>query len=114
MDRSRRNFLGAIIPAAWAAAAALANAQNPPQGQPEQRGPGFPREDEHSKIDPRLVLKHNQVQIKSDVEKLFALAEELKTEMKKTDSSEVLSLPLVHKAEEIEKLAKHIKDLARG
>ncbi len=62
----------------------------------------------------RGILKANQKDIKRDVERLAELAQELKQEVEKTDSSEVLSLPLLRKAEEIEKLAKHIKSLARG
>jgi hypothetical protein len=60
------------------------------------------------------VLKANDKDIKSNVLKLAELAEELKREVEKTDSANVLSLPMVHKAEEIERLAKHIATLARG
>ena len=42
------------------------------------------------------------------------LAEDLKKEVDKTDSADVLSLQMVKKAEEIEKLARQIKNLARG
>jgi hypothetical protein len=42
------------------------------------------------------------------------LADELKKDVDATDSSNVLSLGMVHKAEEIEKLARHIASLARG
>jgi len=38
----------------------------------------------------------------------------LKTEVEKTDSTSVLSIGMVKKAEEIEKLAKQIKDHAKG
>jgi hypothetical protein len=48
------------------------------------------------------------------VEKLFQLASELKEQVEKTDSSQVLSLALVRKAEEIEKLAKEIKSRSAG
>jgi hypothetical protein len=42
------------------------------------------------------------------------LATELKEEVDKTDSAKVLSVPMLKKAEEIEKLAKDIKSRARG
>ena len=48
------------------------------------------------------------------MEKLYELATELKTEVEKTDSSKVLSLNLVRKAEEIEKLARDIKNRSKG
>ena len=56
-----------------------------------------------------LLAEQNQKAIKKDVEKLYDLATQLKTEVEKTDSTAVLSLPLVRKAEEIERLAKQIK-----
>jgi hypothetical protein len=34
--------------------------------------------------------------------------------VEKTDSVNVLSLPMIQKAEQIEKLAKQVKNLARG
>jgi hypothetical protein len=49
-----------------------------------------------------------QKQLKEDTEKLLQLATELKTSVDKTNEH-VLSLDVVKKAEEIEKLAKHIK-----
>lgn len=53
-------------------------------------------------------------QIKTDVEKLFTLASDLKNQVESTDLNSVLSLGIVKKAQEIEKLAKHIKDHAKG
>ena len=64
--------------------------------------------------DPKEVLKANDKDIKSNVLRLSELAQELKQEVEKTDSANVLSLPMLHKAEEIEKLAHHIASLARG
>ena len=64
--------------------------------------------------DPKEVLKANDKDIKSNVTKLADLAEALKKQVDATDSASVLSLSMVHKAEEIEKLAHHIALLARG
>ncbi len=121
MGPTRRTFLSAFIPAAVAAGAAVhvvrafADQQNPfppiPSGQ--QQKPGFPPEPE-PKIDMKVILKANQTQMHNDVNRLFDLAQDLKSEMSKTDSTAILSLPLVHKAEEIEKLAKQIKNLAKS
>ena len=62
----------------------------------------------------KRILEENQKEIKKKVEKLYDLATELKTEVEKTDSSKVLSLNLVRKAEEIEKLARDIKNRSKG
>jgi hypothetical protein len=113
MFRGRREFLGAILPAAFVARAAMAGVlSSQHRGQP-QLGPERP-DASLPKRDPKLTLKRNQEQIQTDVERLYSLAEELKEQVSKTDSAEILSLPLVQKAGEIEKLAKQIKNLARG
>ena len=112
MNAARRSFLEVGVPAMLGlllpGAAGLAS-----QGTTR---PPFPREPDREppKHDPRPLLKLNQKDLKKDVERLVQLVEELKKEVDKTDSSEVLSLGLLRKAEEIEKLARHIKTLARG
>lgn len=114
MVNGRRAFLFAVLPAALAAGALAAQQPIPPDRGPRPpRWPGEPDEDA-AKLDPKRLLKQNQKDIQADVERLFKLAEELKDQVAKTDSSEVLSLPLIKKAEEIEKLAKQIKNLARS
>jgi hypothetical protein len=62
----------------------------------------------------KTALDENEKDIKKKVGKLFQLASELKDEVEKTDSAKVLSLAMVKKAEEIEKLAKDIKTRAKG
>jgi hypothetical protein len=62
----------------------------------------------------KAMLEERQKSIKKDVEKLYDLAAQLKAEVEKTDSTTVLSLAMLKKAEEIEKLARQIKDRARG
>jgi len=123
MEWKRRTFLAAAIPAAVAASfgfrakGAMAQQPNP---QRQQQSPPWPQPlqnpspDDTPKPDPKQILKHNKEQIEQDIEKLYSLANELKEQAGKTDSTIVLSLPLVQKAEEIEKLAKQIKNLARG
>lgn len=62
----------------------------------------------------KAMLEERQKSIKKDVEKLYDLAAQLKTEVEKTDSTTILSLAMLKKAQEIEKLARQIKDRARG
>jgi hypothetical protein len=118
MHRSRRRLL--LMCSCWAAALCARSravfAQNPVPLPPlPRRGPDD--KDDTSSPPPgakKAVLEQNQKDIKKDVEKLYELASELKTEVDKTDATAVLSLAMVKKAEEIEKLAKQIKDHAKG
>jgi len=54
-----------------------------------------------------------QAALKNDTEKLLKLAEELKASVDKSSAS-VLSLEVLKKAEEIEKLARSVKDKMKG
>jgi hypothetical protein len=62
----------------------------------------------------KAALEDNDKDIKKKIEKLYDLATALKAEVEKTDSAKVLSLAMIKKAEEIEKLARDIKTRARG
>ena len=64
--------------------------------------------------DPKVQLKENQKNLRRDADHLLQLAKDLKDEADKTEQTDVLSLSLVKKAEEVEKLARQIKDLARA
>jgi gas vesicle protein len=61
----------------------------------------------------RKLLKHNYDKMKEDADELVALARALQEDIEKS-SENVLSLQVVEKAEKIEKLAKRIKNTARG
>lgn len=79
--------------------------------------PGSKEKDEElppAKPATKAILEANEKDIKKNVEKLYQLASELKAEVEKTDSTNVLSLAMLKKAEEIEKLAKDIKTRAKG
>ena len=110
-------FLEALVPAvalvAGAAAGGVTQLPQQPPGRQQGREPSTLPDADLTKIDKKAVLKDNQKQIQQDVQKLYTLASELKDEVSKTDSTTVLSLAMVRKAEEIEKLAKQIKNLAR-
>jgi hypothetical protein len=63
--------------------------------------------------DPRTQLKEDQKELRRDVNRLLQLAKDLKDESDKTPETDVLSLSLVKKVEDIEKLAHQIKDRIR-
>jgi TolA-binding protein len=59
------------------------------------------------------ILKSKFEKMKEDAEQLSSLANSLQDELNKS-SENILSLPIVEKAEKIEKLAKRIKNAAKG
>jgi hypothetical protein len=129
MDANKRDFLTAVIPMALGMPLGLfcgtgfSEVQNtlPTHPDPAQ-SPGSPKLGEtmpSDEIKPnsketKEILKQNQKQIAENVEKIYSLAGELKDEVEKTDAANTLSLPMIQKAEQIEKLAKQVKNLARG
>ncbi len=88
-----------------------------PSGRSNSRRDG-PEDPENGPMSPaamkKATLEQHQKDIKSEIEKLYDLATQLKTEIEKTDATSVLSMGMVKKAEEIEKLARQIKDHAKG
>ena len=123
---NRRGFIGALVATplmAWAGnllAKTFQSAGLPPTipnqfpGSASQDPTGIPVMPPPPKLDPHMVLAYHQKQMKKDVYHLYDLARKLRNQVNKTDSTEVLSLDMLHTTEEIEKLAKHIRDLARG
>ena len=61
----------------------------------------------------RDMLKADFERMKRDAEELTSLAKDIREELEKTNEN-VLSLEIVEKAEKIEKLARRIKNTARG
>jgi len=55
----------------------------------------------------------NQVQMRMDVQRLYALSAELKDEVDRTSPDTVLSFSVLKRTQDIEKLAKQIRDRAR-
>jgi hypothetical protein len=123
MDRARRRTLSTCLIgiAAFFLRSKIVSAQNPvpvPRPGESRREPGASEDSAGSGTSPgaatKAVLEQHQKDIKKDVEKLFELATELKTEVEKTDATTILSMAMVKKTEEIEKLAKQIRDHAKG
>ena len=119
MENQRRFFLKMLIPGAVFTSAAILGAQDqtkpphyPTQSFPQDVPPQSPLPPVPSRPS-KVQLKANQKEIKTEVDRLFSLAQDLKEEAGKTDTVVVLSVAFVQKTEEIEKLAKKIRDLAR-
>jgi hypothetical protein len=82
---------------------------------PLDQKPG-PEDEARIKMEKDMAKKANlarQADLKRDTEKLYKLASELKDSVDKTNES-TLSLEVIKKAEEIEKLAHSVKDKMKG
>jgi hypothetical protein len=64
--------------------------------------------------DKKAIDGENQKEIRADVTKLYEMVSDLKDQIDKTDATATLSISFVKKAQQIEKLAKQIKDRAKG
>jgi len=119
MHETRRAFLTILAGAGTAAIlrAQTERGQTKPTGRPSAPDPSADADapgDSTGKSPTKVLLEANEKDIKKNIEKLYQLATDLKEEVEKTDSSQVLSLAMVKKAEEIEKLAHMIKTRAKG
>jgi hypothetical protein len=114
--KNRRTFLGGLLTAGLATRfiGQSVQGQNPKLPQDQKTAPDAAPENPLAPSAEKRLLEENEKDIKKKVEKLYDLATELKAEVDKTDSSKVLSLNLVRKAEEIEKLARDIKNRSKG
>ncbi|GAC1668291.1 MAG: hypothetical protein NVS9B4_24180 [Candidatus Acidiferrum sp.] len=121
---TRRGFLGVMFGAAlplsrrgWWNLRAQDTLRTPIQGVPGRDNSPRDLEMPDPVGDPsnkKAALQENEKDIKKNVAKLYALAGDLKAEVDKTNSVNVLSIALLRKVEEIEKLAKEIKARAKG
>ncbi len=118
--KNRRSFLGGLLSAGLAGEMAVRlpeqQQQSPIASSPQDKRRPMDAAPDTPPIPgaEKRMLEDNEKDIKKKVEKLYELATELKAEVEKTDSSKVLSLSLVRKAEEIEKLAREIKNRSKG
>jgi hypothetical protein len=113
---TRRFFLAALILAGVSSGliGATARTQNPPLIPPPKRGQQSEEDTAKLPSADKKILEDNDKDMKKKVDRLYQLASELKSEVNTTDSSKVLSLNLMKKAEEIEKLAREIKNRSKG
>ena len=114
--KSRRTFLGGLLTAGLATGltSELTPGQNPKISQDQKNAPDAKPDNPLAPPAEKRMLEENEKDIKKKVEKLYDLATELKAEVDTTDSSKVLSLNLMKKAEAIEKLARDIKNRSKG
>lgn len=91
--------------------------RNPPMPRvyPNGRDPNTtPGNDEPTRLDLKAIQQENQRKLRADVSKLFEMAADLKVGVERTDATSTLSVSLIKQAQEIEKLAKQIRNLAKG
>jgi len=87
---------------------------------PKPPTPGDPQEKNKTadasdlKAMKRAAMVRNEKDFRVGVERLYQLSDDLRKEMQKTTTTNVLSVQMYKKTEEIEKLAKKLKNLARG
>ncbi len=128
MPESRRRLLMTFVGAAGVLALrpALALCQGAPSVRPSpQPRPSPNAPDSHvpyglkdgpqaAVSDKKAIERANQQELRSNVSKLYEIVADLKDQVEKTDANKTLSVSVVKKAQQIEKLAKQIKELAKG
>lgn len=86
-----------------------------PHPYPNGRDPSAPvNTDEPREINRKALEMERQKELRANVAKLYDMVVDLKEQVERTDANSTLSLPVLKKAEQIEKLAKQIKNLSKG
>ncbi len=118
MLESRRELLLGLVGAAGlmssaAFLAAEAAQYPPPRPTPPSSDPttlaGAPKH-----VNSRVLTAKDQQLLKTDLDQLLQLASDLQKEYQAANPNAVLSVSFVKKAEQAEKLAKQVKNMARG
>jgi hypothetical protein len=116
----RMMMAGVVLLGASAGRMSGGEPRQQPIQQPGQTGGGFPgmghRAGDENPISPDLARKQEQARnserqkrLVADTDKLLTLATELKADVDKTNK-DVMSVDVIKKAEEIEKLAHSVKE----
>lgn len=125
MPPSRRRLFTMLAGAAGVLATesllcAALPAQRSPQPIPSPNAPnqnfppGLDGPDQKPGADNRKIDPKTREEIATDIQKLYDLASELKEQAAKADMNVTLPVSVVKTAQQIEKLAKKIKDLSKG
>lgn len=117
---SRRRLLFFLGTSGFMAVSPRLLAQRTPQPIPSPNAPDphFPPGLHGPDIKPdtgeRTVNPDDEKEIRKDVDKLYELAMDLKSQVEKNNSQLILSVSFIKDAEQAEKLAKKIKNLSKG
>jgi hypothetical protein len=114
MYLSRRVFIAAFLSLGGSVATVWAAQDGPPPQFPPSFPPPEPPESPRSKKRDRAILKANREAITKDVTRMSDLVDALQKQLKESDTADILSLDVIRKSEEIERLARHVRDLVRG
>jgi hypothetical protein len=131
MHETRRRFLTtvAVCGSGLAAAGKLAagngwlaaQQDDRPRGLPHPPAPADPQaQDKNAPQGPdpqavrKVLLARSEKEFREGVERLYQLSGELRDEVQKTPNTDVFSVRMYKKMEEIEKLAKQLKGKAKG
>ena len=122
MQETRRGFVWdlATMASGLVVCNGAALGQTPGKPFPKPPTPGDPQEKNKTadasdlKAMKRAAMVRNEKEFRVGVERLYQLSGDLREEMQKTATTNVLSVQMYKKTEEIEKLAKRLKNLAKG
>ena len=121
MRKTRRGFLAgvAVLGAGLAGGALLGAQQERERGMPKPPKPAVAADPGNTsspdaQSTKRALLLQNEKEFRAGVERLYALTGELRDNVLKTPSTDVLSVATYKKVEEIEKLAKKLKTRTTG
>jgi hypothetical protein len=116
MTNSRRQLIQTLASAAAVLATApVALTQfHPSPNAPNPNAPHRIGDPEPTVGDKRALDPQSMAEIRLQVQKLQDMVNELKDEMDHTNPNSTLSVSFVKKTQQIEKLAKQIKDRAKG
>lgn len=111
---SRRVFISASLSLASAGAVWGARQGTPAPQLPAPFPPPEPPELPRNQKRNRALLKANRDAIDKDVTRMSELIDAIQKQLKESDTTDILSLDVIRKSEEIEKLAHRVRDLVRG
>ena len=129
MEEARRRFLISLTAAISCIVAMRGLAQEPKKKDSPAPDPPQPAEilnpaeaaaaaaaaaRQNSQISKRAALLQNEKEFRAGVNRLNELVSELKEELDRTTTTDVFSVQMYKRTEEIEKLAKQLKGKARG
>lgn len=123
MWNTRRNFLATLAAAAsWCAVIATPisgqKKRNPFPTPPQPAENQTPADTQSSKAASdsakRAAMQQNEKEFRAEVDQLYQLVVELKREVDVTPTTDIFSVSMYKRTEEIEKVVKHLKAKAKG